>query len=226
MKTEMDPVTQADTNSEIMITSTIEKYFPGVLVIGEEGVIPQPDKVQENINLDMLSSFENQIPGDIRQLNREDLCVWVDPLDGTISFLKQDWLGVTCLIGVTYLGRPIFGVIHHTFADQTPTYWGGPSIGMYTSLNPFESGGERFDAQEPENNRTLVTCLDHLEPHHPELIDYLDYKHVRHRGTGRRMIETIFGQWDCHLYFGSHMKKWDTCGPEAILGAVGGRITD
>ena len=73
MKGGWDPVTQADTDSEIMITSTIEKHFPGVKVIGEEGVSPQPDMALENINLDALQDFENNIPSDMRQLNKDDL---------------------------------------------------------------------------------------------------------------------------------------------------------
>ena len=97
---------------------------------------------------------------------------------------------------------------------------------MHSTINPFESASNLYVTEQPEDNETAVTCLDHLEPHHPELLTYLNYNHVRHRGTGRRMIETILGQHALHLYFGSHMKKWDTCGPEAILGAVGGRVTD
>lgn len=33
----------------------------------------------------------------------DKLCVWVDPLDGTLDFVKNDLDNVTTLIGVTYL---------------------------------------------------------------------------------------------------------------------------
>ena len=34
------------------------------------------------------------------------------------------------------------------------------------------------------------------------------------------------GLRDLYVYPGSHAKIWDSCGPEAILTAAGGKITD
>lgn len=41
----------------------------------------------------------------------EKLCLWVDPLDGTLDFVQNTLDNVTTLIGLTYENRPIMGVI-------------------------------------------------------------------------------------------------------------------
>lgn len=45
----------------------------------------------------------------------KDLCIWLDPLDGTKEFVKGKLQFVTCMIGVSYKDRPLFGVISRPF---------------------------------------------------------------------------------------------------------------
>lgn len=61
----------------------------------------------------------------------DDICFWIDPLDGTGGFVNGHTEHVTCNIGITVKGKPLFGVIGKPFpnADQKPqlssTYVGG-----------------------------------------------------------------------------------------------------
>lgn len=41
----------------------------------------------------------------------EDVVVWVDPLDGTLSYVKEEYDAVTTLIGVSIGGKPLMGII-------------------------------------------------------------------------------------------------------------------
>lgn len=41
--------------------------------------------------------------------------VWVDPLDGTKEFLKENLSAVTVLIGLAIEGIPKIGVVHYPF---------------------------------------------------------------------------------------------------------------
>jgi 3'-phosphoadenosine 5'-phosphosulfate (PAPS) 3'-phosphatase len=47
----------------------------------------------------------------------DDLTVWVDPLDGTASFVKKEFDAVTTLIGIAYRGQALAGIISRPFPD-------------------------------------------------------------------------------------------------------------
>ena len=224
MKGENDPVTQADIDSEIMIVSTIYKYFPGVKVIGEEGVEPKPEAALSSINFAAIS--EEIVPASLQMIPSEKLTIWVDPLDGTLSFVKKDLIGVTCLIGVALDNNPIFGVIHHTYAENMPTYYGGPEIPLRCTLDPRSSPGEPVNLSSPPDNRSCVTSKDHLGPGDIELLEGLGLTPVPLGGTGRRLLDIALGQNSVNFFPRSGSKKWDICAGDALLLSVGGNLTD
>lgn len=41
----------------------------------------------------------------------DKLCVWLDPLDGTLDFVMNNLDNVTTLIGVSYNNQPLLGVV-------------------------------------------------------------------------------------------------------------------
>lgn len=41
----------------------------------------------------------------------EKAIVWVDPLDGTLSYVNNELDSVTTLIGLSYETRPLIGII-------------------------------------------------------------------------------------------------------------------
>jgi len=43
--------------------------------------------------------------------NVEDVVVWVDPLDGTLSYVKEEYDAITTLIGVSLNNQPLMGLI-------------------------------------------------------------------------------------------------------------------
>ena len=47
----------------------------------------------------------------------DDLVVWVDPLDGTLSYVKNELDAVTTLIGLSNKNLPIAGIIGHPYPD-------------------------------------------------------------------------------------------------------------
>lgn len=64
------------------------------------------------------------------EVSEGDICFWIDPLDGTASFVYGYVQAVTCNIGVTYKGFPIFGTIGKPFPysdrpNMVTTFVGG-----------------------------------------------------------------------------------------------------
>ena len=48
----------------------------------------------------------------------DDVVVWVDPLDGTLSFVNNELNAVTTLIGLSVGKDPILGVIGKPYMDE------------------------------------------------------------------------------------------------------------
>ncbi len=49
-------------------------------------------------------------------------------------------------------------------------------------------------------------------------------KHIG--GSGHKILEVIKGNVDAYFYDKPGTKRWDTCGPEALLISAGGILTD
>lgn len=117
-----EPCTVADLHSQRVIMSSLERYFPGVRMIGEEEVTTDPDlynlhRAAHDLNLDLLNDKVS------RFLPIDEVTIWIDPLDGTINFVTNDLEGVTCMIGIAHKEQPIFGVIGHAFAAPCYALW-------------------------------------------------------------------------------------------------------
>lgn len=117
-----DPCTIADLNSQILIMSYLQRYFPELRMIGEEQVTPDLElyylhRAFQDLNLDLIC---DKITG---SLPTDEVTVWIDPLDGTQSFVINELEGVTCMIGIAHKEKPIFGVIAHPFAASCFALW-------------------------------------------------------------------------------------------------------
>jgi myo-inositol-1(or 4)-monophosphatase len=92
-----DPVTAADRAGESAIRAMIRATFPDHGILGEEYGIERPDAEY----------------------------IWIiDPIDGTKSFISGMPLWGT-LIGLTRLGKPVYGMMHQPFTRERFTGDGG-----------------------------------------------------------------------------------------------------
>lgn len=58
----------------------------------------------------------------------KELCVWIDPLDCTQGFINDRKHEVTILVGISYKGRPICGVIGHPYKPNKKNSIYSPSV--------------------------------------------------------------------------------------------------
>jgi len=75
------------------------------------------------------------------EIEETDICMWVDPLDGTAEFVDGLLHHVTVLIGIAVNGKALGGVIHQPFYGfddkaKSPADW-GRSIWGYVGLGAF-----------------------------------------------------------------------------------------
>ncbi|CAH1972508.1 unnamed protein product [Acanthoscelides obtectus] len=163
-------------------------------------------------------------PPQYKEVNPQDVVVWVDPLDGTSEYTQGLLDHVTVLIGIAVQGRAVAGVIHQPYygyktAPDTlgRTIWGlvGSGIGGIQAQTP-PKGELILTTTRSHNTALVVEALEALKPS----------KIVRVGGAGHKALLVIEGLCHAYVFASNGCKKWDTCGPEAVLEAAGGVFTD
>jgi len=122
LKDPADPrsyLTVADKRAQVHIVSGLRDRFGTALdIVGEE------DEAADEVDADSAPEcaaavaasawhFDEAyvIPADRDELVLADVCMFVDPVDGTREFVEGCLEAVQCLLGVAYRGRPIAGVV-------------------------------------------------------------------------------------------------------------------
>lgn len=125
-----DPQTVADRRSQQRIVHALRRQWPHVQIVGEEGELEEPE-AQDVVKADVhaLDAAVFTLPDNLRELDPEQLVLWIDPLDGTKKFAEKKYEEVSVLIGIAYKKRPIAGVVHLPFHGPVGmTYWGTFSL--------------------------------------------------------------------------------------------------
>lgn len=154
----------------------------------------------------------------------ERIVVWVDPLDGTSEYTQGFLDHVTVLIGISVDGKAVAGVISQPFQnyqnDPNPT---GRTIWAVVGLGAF--GIRRTDA--PRDKLIITTTRSHGNRDITQSLEALQPCEVlRVGGAGHKVLLVIEGKAHAYVFPSAGCKKWDTCGPEAVLRANGGILTD
>lgn len=220
-----DLQTLADRLAQQSICASLSKRFPKITIIGEEE-LPAED-IREDLIENGYSEeiLQKPCPAEYSGVKEEELVVWVDPLDGTKEYTEGLLDNVTVLIGIAYGGKAIAGVINQPFynyqlgpgANLGRTMWGMPGLGAFGFQLKEVPGDKRIiTTTRSHSNKVVTDCVDAMEPHEV----------LRVGGAGNKIIHLVEGRASAYVFASPGCKKWDTCAPEAILQAVGGKLTD
>lgn len=221
-----DLQTLADRLAQQSICASLAKRFPKITIIGEEE-LPADEEVKEDLIENGLFEeiLQKSCPSEYQELKEEELVVWVDPLDGTKEYTEGLLENVTVLIGIAHGGKAIAGVINQPFYNYQlgpgailgRTLWGVLGVGAFGFTLQAVPGDRRIvTTTRSHSNKVVTDCVDAMEPHEV----------VRVGGAGNKIIQLIEGKASAYVFASPGCKKWDTCAPEAILQAVGGKLTD
>ncbi|XP_036438120.1 3'(2'),5'-bisphosphate nucleotidase 1 isoform X1 [Colossoma macropomum] len=242
-----DLQTLADRLVQKSICGSLSKTFPKITIIGEE------DLPSETVEEDLIETgtydviLHKPCPEEYSILKEEELVVWVDPLDGTKEYTEAARLldspvvvqkqiqapttptrlldHVTVLIGIAYRGKAIAGVINQPFynyqmgTDATlgRTLWGMLGLGAFGfQLQDVPEGKRIVTTTRSHSNKLVTDAVQAMEPHDV----------IKVGGAGNKIIQLVEGKASAYVFASPGCKKWDTCAPEAILHAVGGKLTD
>ncbi|XP_014673858.1 PREDICTED: 3'(2'),5'-bisphosphate nucleotidase 1-like [Priapulus caudatus] len=220
-----DLQTEADRSAQRCIVASLSKQFPKVAIIGEETLDPADvipaEYLEEGATAEVLSKT---CPANMTNVRDEDIVVWVDPVDGTAEYTQGLLDHVTVLIGVAVAGRAVGGVIHQPFYNfKTPgatlgrTIWGIIGVGTYGVEKVLPPAGKRFVTTT--RSHPNQTVRDSVAAMHADEV-------ILAGGCGHKAMLVIEGVAHAYVFGSPGCKKWDTCAPEAILHAMGGRLTD
>ncbi|XP_019372020.1 PREDICTED: 3'(2'),5'-bisphosphate nucleotidase 1 isoform X2 [Gavialis gangeticus] len=220
-----DLQTKADRLVQMSICSSLSRKFPKLTIIGEED-LPSYDVDEELIeNGQYEEILKKTCPPQYSTIKEEELVVWVDPLDGTKEYTEGLLDHVTVLIGIAYGGKAIAGIINQPYYNYEAgadavlgrTIWGVLGLGAFGfQLKEVPDGKHIIITTRSHSSKMVNDCIGAMNP------DTV----VRVGGAGNKVIHLIEGKASAYVFASPGCKKWDTCAPEAILHAVGGKLTD
>jgi 3'(2'), 5'-bisphosphate nucleotidase len=198
-----EPVTIADRQASDLVVAGLRQAFPGDAVLSEE------------------------VPDDGSRLRNRR--VWmVDPIDGTRDFIAGD-TGFAVMIGLAIEGRARLGVL--VMPAWSELFTGVVDPGGDHQAWKQVGGG----AREPLRTTALAAPpgirLVASKTHRTRDVDTFRQAlaiqdEINVGSVGLKVAMVADARRDLYVYPGSRTKLWDTCGPEAVLVAAGGRLTD
>jgi len=147
---------------------------------------------------------------------------FVDPIDGTKDFIRGSD-GFSVMIGLVVAGVPVLGVVHQPTLHRT--FFATPEGGFVDHL-----GVRTALAVSTVHDATaarLVASASHRSDDIDRVKATLGIDDEQNVGSvGVKLALIAMGLRDLYVNPWPKTKAWDTCAPEAILVAAGGRLTD
>jgi 3'(2'), 5'-bisphosphate nucleotidase len=194
-----EPVTVADKAANGLIVERLAIEFPDDAILAEE------------------------TPDTMGRLGHERLWI-VDPMDGTKEFIKGNG-EFSVMIGLALDGRASLGVVYQPTRDRL--FYGVPGEGAFL----VDAGGapQRLDVSDVTD--TTQMCVAVSRSHRSSRIDTVRAalgirREVQSGSVGLKVGLICERHCDLYIHPSPQTRQWDTCAPEALLVAAGGRMTD
>jgi 3'(2'), 5'-bisphosphate nucleotidase len=194
-----EPVSRADIESSELVVRRLAEAFPADAILSEE------------------------LPDDAARLQNRR--VWmIDPIDGTKDFLRGE-PGHAVMIGLALDGRPALGVV---VQPTTGRLWMGVvGKGAWRQSPDGRREPLRVSTVAEAHAIRLVSSKSNRSEYYARFCRALGITDELSLGSvGLKMSSVAEGTRDLYVYPGNQSKMWDSCGPEAILTAAGGKVTD
>ena len=244
-------VTKADIDAQCKIINILrnqEPWGPHLHIIGEE------DEESSTTTTTTTNEHES-ISNILKQLslqNEEDeivpideLCIFIDPLDGTREFVENRIQNVGCLIGITRNGKAIAGTVGVPF-PSTSNNSSPPAFIRYAYLNddviagtwPHDETHNVNDKDDDDDGFTIIytgdsknKILSNVVQLAKQIILQNNKNEVKHEivgGTAAKLslIATTKTTSSSMAILHVGTNVWDTVATEALVRSQGGHVTD
>ncbi|CAD5111723.1 DgyrCDS1012 [Dimorphilus gyrociliatus] len=215
--------TKADLSSHEVITGGFKKVYGDTLTVKSEEKSDVDEKIQpitSSIDLANKDIFQQLSENNIR-VAKSDITIWVDPLDATQEYTEDLNQYVSTMICIAIRGVPEFGVIHFPYATENKrTFWGYAKGGKVSS-------NLKKDAQPSSPDWKFIISRSHSGSKVKEILSEAFGKDVKIEaagGAGYKTIQVLTGGATAYVHY-TKIKKWDICAGNAIVNAMGGKMT-
>jgi 3'(2'), 5'-bisphosphate nucleotidase len=194
-----EPVTRADREASGYIVAGLLAAFPEDVVISEE------------LEIDPARTSAAR--------------VWyVDPIDGTRDFIRGED-GFAVMIGLCLQGEPVLGVVHQPTAART-FFATAEAPAQVQHAEGTALLLQVSTTSDPSQCR-LAASASHRSADIDRVKDLLGIRDELNVGSvGLKLCLIALGARDLYVNPAAKTKAWDTCAPQVILGAAGGKLSD
>ncbi|XP_032093953.1 Golgi-resident adenosine 3',5'-bisphosphate 3'-phosphatase [Thamnophis elegans] len=212
-----EKMTSGDLLSNRKMYFLLKAAFPDVQINSEEHVDENDPEVV---------SWDHTIPDDItRQVQpklvpAESVTIWIDPLDATQEYTENLSQYVTTMVCAAVDGKPVIGVIHKPFSEYT----------AWAMVN----GGSNVQPRSSYNERTPTIIVSRSHEGQVKQVAWQSFGNqtaiIKAGGAGYKVLslldvsEAHQEKADVYIHV-TYIKKWDICAGNAVLRALGGRMT-
>jgi len=196
-KDDSSPLTAADRASHEVIMAGLQKHYPEIPILSEEGA-NTPYEERKNWQKFWL----------------------VDPLDGTKEFIKRNG-EFTVNIALIENQKPVCGVVYVPAQDKI--YWGIEDDGAWVQQG--DTGAQPIHVRQTDPKKGLAVVMSRSHPS-PELEEYLTNVNVVEAlpvGSSLKLCVVAEGKADLYPRLGPTM-EWDTAAGHAVVLAAGGSV--
>jgi 3'(2'), 5'-bisphosphate nucleotidase len=199
-----DPVTIADREANAIVCNALALAYPGVPIVAEES---DP------------ATFAGWAGSP---------AVWfVDPLDGTREFIARNG-EFAVMVGLAEEGRATLGVIVCPSLDGgARDFVGAEGLGAFEVGKDGSRKAIHVSGVASVTDAELVVSRSHRSGALDALAQRVGVRKITPCGSaGVKGVRIATGEADIYSQPGRAGKRWDSCAPEAIVVAAGGRVTD
>ena len=272
-KGDASPVTQADIRVQKTLETVLQSLYPSLDVRGEESKESMEDTVPKITAADVTAEHKRFIQtadlnacqekrkdfiarmltvykadeisaAPFETFNTKDAIVWIDPLDGTSDFVKNNLPACTVLVGLAIKGYSRLGVVHQPFSDadesKGKTYYATAEHGVWELdcdekqsaqdalnrspklLQPYEN-----DEVTAETDIKIAVSLQHFSETMKTVQEkIMPSSYAKIGGAGNKCNNVALGTVNSYVHPSPGLKHWDLCAPESVIKAMGGWATD
>ena len=233
-------LTTADLRAQKVIVDGLRAQFPALSLVGEEdeaeegvGALADPASWLPDAAAAagcVLGVAADGLPAELDSVALAELVVFIDPVDGTREFVQGRLEACQTLIGISWRGRAIAGVVGLPFHDPA-------KIGSVSASPPSTAAGVIlsgivgvgvFGLPAAEGaSRTQLVCASSKTVKEDVLVKahaIVGGETLVAGGCGNKILRLLLGEADVTL-FNLGTSLWDTCATEALLVASGGVLT-
>lgn len=212
-------VTGADDKSNCAMYYSLTHTFPDITVISEESSLESECRTHQTLELDQ-NVLDNNKDLEDEEVSVSDVKVWIDPLDATQEFTEQLLQYVTTMVCVSVKGEPVIGVIHFPFGEEPRTNWAWVRKGESSDIK------KKATRTIDEAVLSIIVSRSHKGEVERVVKEGLgnNVSIISAGGAGYKSLEVASRNVTAYVHT-TEIKKWDICAGNAIINALGGKMT-